>query len=1645
MNLMNSKLFYAPGSRRTTTFTTPIFRVARASSHLISALKEVCLLQTPIDTSHVDETTLIVQRLTIAALQLQSNFTIKGVVLFIISAASELKLTVFDLLERLRGICSEVPQLATKLIQQIGTLIASYTSSVPSEGIEFTSLPDDLFSGLDKPETVANLTSMVAALAAMVAASLVGAVNYKPTKPMLSNLAAYGSEISKLNNGAKALLELVGNFSRLVHDQVLAYFGSTPANAVVAAIESLQIKNSDDEIITSHEFFTDLVYYLSDEGERAMSIRKKDIDKARFCSKIINLLITETIQNKFKIPSYALTQMQSMQRILDTRVRLSTSKTLAKTRRRTPFCIWLSGPPGVGKSQAMAKLARDLYANLAQKAAYYEIPPEEQAHFACSFGQEFKTGYNSHYIFSVDDMCQDKAGSTRTSSTMDFIQWVSCIPVNVNQAALEDKSCPFTSNIFLCSSNSSYPNRSAEIMDNGALRRRRHMLIECELPESEKAKARADPKYVWEAKYTLRDSIDQVQAPIKVFDSYNELLVTILKRYKEHFDHENDLIKYAECPTMIDPSEFGFDRETPLNEQHDEMNDNDDNDFVNCELAGADAERVLDNTPRLESCLESISEDSDSAISSEGELVIVRSIYGEILVPDHIVYGEVSGNSQLEEDLSIVRALYDAVDYNLPEYWLRYLNEVGEYVWCPKYDPNAEMSLPHEVVLRMIEEHADKIDVFEDILTYSYSYIRNCLDDERAPLEPTMDDNVSGFLSECLGTTEESWLSMLSKKIGWKSAQRSWFKRPARVSQANLEEVADMHNFAEDCLSSSVEHQTWMSRIKEKMGWKAVIAISSVASTVFAVYWLKNKFWRSYYDMEITYDKNIIRTKPKPVVKPPPLDPVMQSFVGSILEKNSVVVTVNGTGRANGIFVKGRYFMTCRHVMLSLVDGDMFSVTKGTVKYDQVFDQRRLKTMPGCNDVVLYKCDESLPMSKDITSKFPDSNTHIPTTFDATIAALVPEAMNYTMRFCAKTERRELNLHDDTVVYFVNYYQGYGCNGKGNSGSPLIVHEGVGRAPMILGLQFARSVEEHSVFVEPISREALNQALIALEPCMAWQEPVDVDEMYYDCSDNMEAFINAVKCTVDFMGKEQPVLLPIKTKLRPSEIASSFPMDPQLKVYAPAALSGKSNGVAPENAKVDPLLLSMQGFGLPYGGFDCRIGSEVLSQFIAEDRIVRQCPNNKISMRLLTDDEILNGIPGYLKGVELSTSPGLPYLRKKRSAGKKDWITMDENGIRSMVDSVWDDVARLEELAMDPMEDSGLLSYACLKDELRPIERVAQCKTRTFIVLPMHYNLLLRKYFGTWVAVQHELAAEIASCVGIDANSQWWKVYDKINNAGPDVEDFDYTDWDRTIHAQWFNIYADRVSAAYGDKPGSKGWIIRRSLMTYLVHMKILVRDVVIQTHGGNKSGCAITAEINSDVHDMLMYYVWFKLAKERNAFNDMSLQAFREKCSIVVYGDDIIKATNPSTTAWFNGENIRRIVQQLGMNITPATKTDTEFKVKRISEVTFLKRSFLKLDKDCGLVRAPLDKSVIQRMVLWTHKNDDNAVATAANIEGACRESFYWGEQFYNEFKDKCVTAWSAKFKGAGYPVSLNLPSYEVMENAYRARNFCWSPTVYK
>lgn len=679
----------------------------------------------------------------------------------------------------------------------------------------------------------------------------------------------------------------------------------------------------------------------------------------------------------------------------------------------------------------------------------------------------------------------------------------------------------------------------------------------------------------------------------------------------------------------------------------------------------------------------------------------------------------------------------------------------------------------------------------------------------------------------------------------------------------------------------------------------------------------------------------------------------------SVKHRRNVHTLVLPTTSATCFMYDKRSILSTRHVFAKIQEGDSINLVVNGRNHGETFTFDNYEVLAQGSDLCVYHFqNEQIPLAPNARSSFSD-RIH-----SDKLDVEVLTAFSYGKHVARPSEAWSyVTSTGEKIVHRQGLYV-TGKLGKGNSGSIMVVP---GRNK-IIGVQVSQN--QLNTNFEFVTQDYLPPA----------RDSNGSGGTHWACGKELSQGLKEIH-GVDFVPQSQSS----KTKIKPSLI-SSFMTVLYSTIFQPAVLH-KSDKRLLEPVG-DLLEKSMSGYDHDFVGLDNRLTTQIAHEFAMEDNVIRGGER-----RLLTLSEMVNGQPELnIKPFEISTAPGLPWCHTAKLKGKRDHIYGDLPNRE-----ISEDLKR----ALDSFNFEGdITGYACLKDELRTEDKIKIGKTRSFIVLPMDYNLQLRKYFGAYIGVQHKLAGSISSCVGVNPYTQWEDLYARLARCSDEWEDFDYSDWDRTLSPDWFETYAIRVSLWYND--GEDNAKKRLNLMRQLAFAQVQVGNKLYRTGGGNKSGCAITAEINTDIQEMMMYYCWLQLAKIHKP-EFATFHHFRMCNEFLLYGDDQVKATRMAD--WFNGNNLLPLMTDLGMKITPADKGSTVFAKKAPRDVQFLKRNFT--DRvGPGLMKCPLQQTSIIKMIHFIHKSSDDHYSTKMNIDCALKEMYFHGKTTYDSFRDELVKA---------------------------------------
>lgn len=411
---------------------------------------------------------------------------------------------------------------------------------------------------------------------------------------------------------------------------------------------------------------------------------------------------------------------------------------------------------------------------------------------------------------------------------------------------------------------------------------------------------------------------------------------------------------------------------------------------------------------------------------------------------------------------------------------------------------------------------------------------------------------------------------------------------------------------------------------------------------------------------------------------------------------------------------------------------------------------------------------------------------------------------------------------------------------------------------------------------------------------------------------------------------------------------------------------------------------------------------------IAANDVACRIGYSKTKGRVLTYEQSIEGIPGddLFPPVNRSSSPGYPYNLNNKGKGKQHWLGDGEYVFDNA--QLKHDVEQLIEDAKNNKRGEVLFS-ACLKDERRPLAKVDEFKTRVFEAAPMHYVLAVRQYYLDFVAhlMRNKTFNEV--CVGINPFSRDWDVLAKfLKSKGDKVIAGDFSNFDGSLNQRILWEICDIINDWYDD--GEENRRIRSVLFEEIVNTRVVVRDALYQQTHSQPSGNPLTVIVNSLFNMIVMRMAYLICKKEAG----MSMMCdFTNNVALATYGDDNVLNIHDRAIDWYNQTTITKALKQIGLTYTDEAKTGVITPYRSLSEVSFLKRSFVESN---GIYRGPLDLAVIREMCNWIRCKDVKE-STRANCIAASAEFALHGRDVYEEHVHrlhhilrnmKCVTRFS-------------------------------------
>jgi hypothetical protein len=411
-----------------------------------------------------------------------------------------------------------------------------------------------------------------------------------------------------------------------------------------------------------------------------------------------------------------------------------------------------------------------------------------------------------------------------------------------------------------------------------------------------------------------------------------------------------------------------------------------------------------------------------------------------------------------------------------------------------------------------------------------------------------------------------------------------------------------------------------------------------------------------------------------------------------------------------------------------------------------------------------------------------------------------------------------------------------------------------------------------------------------------------------------------------------------------------------------------------------------------------------------------------MEMRLLTEDEVLNGVPsaGYT-GMDMSTSPGMPYknMRPPMSKGKHIFFSCDAETGKYTIDlhtklhgvnpggKLLADLNAWESAARNNEDVPLMFNYENLKQETMGLNKIKIGKTRLFSCSPLSVNMLFRKYFGAYIVLANQNCTNLPSAVGINPlGHDWTSLAQRLLSKGDYNIAGDYKEWDGKLLGAVMGAVVTKIINPLYSRAGcpEEDNRVRERLIEYAIHTYTLLGNTLVQKHQGNPSGIPITSDLNSLCNWVYMLVTFAVLHDEhrRNepkcmVCDEVNPMNANDYLAMTFYGDDHILSVAREARCFFTFNAVRDFFSRHGVTYTDALKRGgvcPDFQT--LSEVSYLKRMFVK--HESGRYLAPLEIDSIRNQINWVKKSNDPTEALLQNVESAMKEFFMHGRHQYEE-----------------------------------------------
>lgn len=378
--------------------------------------------------------------------------------------------------------------------------------------------------------------------------------------------------------------------------------------------------------------------------------------------------------------------------------------------------------------------------------------------------------------------------------------------------------------------------------------------------------------------------------------------------------------------------------------------------------------------------------------------------------------------------------------------------------------------------------------------------------------------------------------------------------------------------------------------------------------------------------------------------------------------------------------------------------------------------------------------------------------------------------------------------------------------------------------------------------------------------------------------------------------------------------------------------------------------------------------------------------------RKLTQFEVDNGIPGFIVGMDVSSSAGM--MGKVHDIKRAEmYELLEPHKIPGPL------LIKYEKEIQDMIDHKvipPMILLEILKAELKEEGKFPRC----FLAASPEHIRWTKSVVGYAIGLMKKRVPGGACCVGINPFSyQWHVLRQEVVDIFPDGQHFggDLSNCDLSCHPYFIKLMVWFLNQFYRYSKKSREYRELKYCCWSIIHQYRIRGRRFFAIFRGHPSGHYLTTLYNSLVNYVVHVYAYYKNV-------DSSKYPIEYHFSLKVYGDDSLGKVSAEVAPYYNMHVIREAFADFGMIYTDPDKSINFPLFLRRDQVTFLGRGFT--DQPSGFTYSPLNKEAIHGMLLYVRAENGRTVDEAldANIRCALMEMYQYGPDEFDSFRDQLI-----------------------------------------